>query len=267
MPLSPSAHSPMHILVFGGTGEANRIVEDLMHEFGQEIRVQLSLAGRTSAPSIPDGVLVRIGGFGGPDGILSHFRSEKTDLVIDATHPYATRISDNIAQACHAVAMPCIQFHRPAWVPTDRDRWISVSSIKEAARILPEHGQRALIASGSKNLHVFEGLDTTWLLVRTVEPPRDPFDLANGEWLFARGPFSVEGETELLERNRIDVIVCKNSGGKATYAKIEAARTLGLPVIMIERPGGAPVQQTPNRTDIIAKVRTFLAQFEARNAD
>lgn len=157
MSLLRPASRPKHILIFGGTGDANRIAEDLMHEFGRDIRLQLSLAGRTSAPSLPDGVPVRIGGFGGPEGIISYVKSEQIDLVIDATHPYATEISHNIAQACHAVAMPCIQFHRPAWEKTEKDNWISVKSIEEAARILPDVGTRALIASGAKNLHAFEG--------------------------------------------------------------------------------------------------------------
>lgn len=261
MSLLRPASRPKHILIVGGTGDANRIAEDLMHEFGRDIRLQLSLAGRTSAPSLPDGVPVRIGGFGGPEGILSYVKSEQIDLVIDATHPYATEISHNIAQACHAVAMPCIQFHRPAWEKTEKDNWISVKSIEEAARILPDVGTRALIASGAKNLHAFEGLEKTWLLVRTVDAPRDPFDLEYGEWLFARGPFSVEGETELLERYEIDVIVSKNSGGDATFAKIEAARNLGIPVIMIERPGGEPVIQAPSRSEIIKRVHEILDQI------
>lgn len=259
MSLQP-AERPKHILIFGGTGDANRIAEDLMHEFGRDIRLQLSLAGRTSAPSLPDGVPVRIGGFGGPEGIIAHFNRDQIDLAIDATHPYATEISGNIAQACHAVAMPCIQYHRPAWEQTDKDNWISVPSIEHAAKILPEIGTRALIASGAKNLHAFEGLEKTWLLVRTVDAPRDPFDLEHGEWLFARGPFSVEGEAELLERHEIDVIVSKNSGGGATFAKIEAARNLGIPVIMIERPGGEPVTQAPSRAEIIENVRSFIQQ-------
>ncbi|HAI28880.1 MAG TPA: cobalt-precorrin-6A reductase [Thalassospira sp.] len=261
MSLLRPASRPKHILIFGGTGDANRIAEDLMHEFGRDIRLQLSLAGRTSAPSLPDGVPVRIGGFGGPEGIISYVKNEQIDLVIDATHPYATEISHNIAQACHAVAMPCIQFHRPAWEKTEKDNWISVKSIEEAARILPDVGTRALIASGAKNLHAFEGLEKTWLLVRTVDAPRDPFDLEYGEWLFARGPFSVEGETELLERYEIDVIVSKNSGGDATFAKIEAARNLGIPVIMIERPGGEPVIQAPSRSEIIKRVHEILDQI------
>lgn len=260
MSLSRPAKRPKHILIFGGTGDANRIAEDLMHEFGRDIRLQLSLAGRTSAPSLPDGVPVRIGGFGGPEGIIAHFNSEQIDLVIDATHPYATQISGNVAQACHAVAMPCIQYHRPAWEQVKGDNWIIVHSIEEAASILPNHGTRALIASGAKNLHAFEGLEKTWLLVRTVDAPRDPFDLAHGEWLFARGPFSVESETELLERHEIDVIVCKNSGGDATYPKIEAARNLGIPVIMIERPGGEPVVQASSRDIILKSVQKFLDQ-------
>ncbi|NIZ00905.1 cobalt-precorrin-6A reductase [Thalassospira lucentensis] len=258
MPRPRSATRPMHVLIFGGTGDANRIIHSLQHEFGQDVRLQLSLAGRTSAPSIPDGIPVRIGGFGGPEGIIAHFKTEKIDLVIDATHPYATAISANIAKACHAVAMPCIQYHRPAWERTDQDNWIMVQSIEEAAAVLPDHGTRALIASGAKNLHAFEGLEKTWLLVRTIDAPRDTFDLAYGEWMFARGPFSADNEIELIERNEIDVIVCKNSGGKATFGKIEAARALNIPVIMIARPGGEPVLQASDTETVVQNVQNFL---------
>ncbi|MCC9621341.1 cobalt-precorrin-6A reductase [Thalassospira sp. MA62] len=261
MSLPPTTDRPMHILIFGGTGDANRIANDLMQEFGHDVRLQLSLAGRTSAPSIPDGVPVRIGGFGGPEGIISHIKSESIDLVIDATHPYATEISQNIAKACQAVAMPCIQYNRPGWEPTDKDTWIPVKSFEEAARILPEYGTRALIASGTKNLHAFEGLEKTWLLVRTVDAPREPFDLDYGDWVIARGPFSLESEIELLERHEIDVIVCKNSGGDATFAKIEAARELEIPVIMIERPGGEPVCQASSPKDVIAQVHEIAEKI------
>ncbi len=254
-----SITTPLNILIFGGTGDANRIASDLLQEFGSDVRLQLSLAGRTSAPRLPDGIPVRIGGFGGAEGIISWLGSEKTDLVIDATHPYATQISSHIAQACHAVATPCIQFHRPAWEKTDQDHWIMVKSFADAAKILPDHGKRALIAMGQKDLAHFEGLDKTWLLVRTVESPKDPFNLTHGDWLIARGPFTVEGEVELLQRCDIDVIVSKNSGGTATEAKIIAARELNIPIIMVERPGAAPVDQAEHIHEIIEKVRNALA--------
>ena len=130
-----SITTPLNILIFGGTGDANRIASDLLQEFGSDVRLQLSLAGRTSAPRLPDGIPVRIGGFGGAEGIISWLGSEKTDLVIDATHPYATQISSHIAQACHAVATPCIQFQRPAWEKSDQDHWIMVKSFADSAKI------------------------------------------------------------------------------------------------------------------------------------
>ncbi|WP_417814891.1 cobalt-precorrin-6A reductase [Thalassospira alkalitolerans] len=256
------AHSktaPLNILIFGGTGDANRIAGDLLQEFGSDLRLQLSLAGRTSAPRLPDGIPVRIGGFGGAEGIISWLGSEKIDLVIDATHPYATQISSHVAMACHAVATPCIQFQRSVWKQTDQDRWIMVKSLADAANILPEHGERALIASGRKDLAHFEGLEKTWLLVRTVESPTEPFNLKYGEWLIARGPFTVAGEIELLQRHNIDVIVSKNSGGSATEAKVLAARELNIPILMVERPGASPVAQAENIQEIIENVRNTLA--------
>lgn len=252
-------HSPLNILIFGGTGDANRIAEQLQHHYGNEVRIQLSLAGRTSAPSIPDGVLVRIGGFGGPDGIIRYIGSERIDLVIDATHPFASKISQNIAKACHAVLTPCIQYTRPAWTPEEGDNWILVNSLTEAAKILPDHGTRALIATGRQGLQNFEGLETTWLLVRSIEAPKQTFNIAWGDWIYARGPFSEDNERELIERYDIDVVVCKNSGGTASYGKILAARALGLPVIMVQRPAPQPVEQSASYDDVVQKVATHIS--------
>ncbi|WP_085587736.1 cobalt-precorrin-6A reductase [Thalassospira sp. MCCC 1A01428] len=246
--------SPLNVLVFGGTGDANRIASELLVRFGTHIRLQLSLAGRTSAPNLPDGIPVRIGGFGGPDGIIKSLKTDRIDLVIDATHPYATQISNHIAQACDSVSVPCIQYRRPPWVAQTGDNWVSVPDIPAAAAKLPTLGHRALIAIGRRNLHHFNELHDCWLLVRTIEAPNHPFNLANGEWLSARGPFSPERELELLERYEIDVVVTKNSGGDASEGKLIAARDLGLPVIMIDRPDLQDVDYAGSIEDVVLKV-------------
>ncbi|WP_073954970.1 cobalt-precorrin-6A reductase [Thalassospira sp. TSL5-1] len=246
--------SPLNVLVFGGTGDANRITSELLVRFGSHIRLQLSIAGRTSAPNLPDGVPVRIGGFGGPEGIVKNLKKEGIDLVIDATHPFATQISAHIATACEQAGTPCIQYHRAPWTPTEGDRWITVPDLKAAAQKLPSVGKRALIAIGRKNLHYFNNLQDCWLLVRTVEAPKQTFDLENGEWLSARGPFSPDRERELLERYEIDVVVTKNSGGEASEGKLIAARELGIPVIMIERPPLEAVDYASSTEEVMQKV-------------
>ncbi|OSQ40892.1 cobalt-precorrin-6A reductase [Thalassospira mesophila] len=246
--------SPLNVLVFGGTGDANRIASELLVRFGSHIRLQLSLAGRTSAPNLPDGVPVRIGGFGGPEGIVKSLTSDRIDLVVDATHPYATQISRHIAQACAQSSVPCIQYRRPPWVAQTGDNWVSVADIPAAAKALPTLGHRALIAIGRRKLHYFNELHDCWLLVRTIEAPNQPFDLANGEWLSARGPFSTDREQELLERYEIDVVVTKNSGGSASEGKLIAARTLGIPVIMIDRPALQEVDYAGTIEDVVLKV-------------
>ncbi|AUG55259.1 cobalt-precorrin-6A reductase [Thalassospira marina] len=246
--------SPLNVLVFGGTGDANRITSELLVRFGSHIRLQLSLAGRTSAPNLPDGVPVRIGGFGGPEGIVKSLQSDGIDLVIDATHPFATQISAHIADACKQAGTPCIQYHRAPWIAQQGDHWINVPDIQTAAAKLPSIGKRALIAIGRRHLHCFNDLHDCWLLVRTVEAPNHPFDLANGEWLSARGPFSPELERELLERHEIDVVVTKNSGGDASEGKLIAARELGIPVIMIDRPPLQAVDYATSTEEVVQKV-------------
>jgi precorrin-6A/cobalt-precorrin-6A reductase len=246
--------SPLNVLIFGGTGDANRIASELLVRFGSHIRLQLSLAGRTSAPNLPDGVPVRIGGFGGPEGIVKTLESDRIDLVIDATHPFATRISSHIAEACNQTGTSCIQFHRQPWTATEGDNWIPATDIAAAAQKLPTVGKRALVAIGRRNLHYFNNLHDCWLLVRTIEAPNHPFDLANGEWLSARGPFTVEREHELLERYDIDVVITKNSGGDASEGKLVAARDRNIPVIMIERPPLQAVDYATSTDEIVQKV-------------
>ena len=235
---------PLHILVLGGTTEARRLAEDLVAVDG--MRVTSSLAGRVARPKLPPGE-VRVGGFGGADGMAEWLRAHHVDAVIDATHPFAGTISFNAASAAAAVHVPLLALRRPGWVPVEGDRWHVVESLPAAARLLPELGRRVFLTTGRMGLAAFAGLDSLWFLMRSVDAPEAPYP-SRMEVLLERGPFSLEGERELIRRHRVDVLVTKDSGGEATAPKLTAAREAGIPVVVVGRPPvppGVPVAATP----------------------
>jgi precorrin-6A/cobalt-precorrin-6A reductase len=223
------------LLILGGTVEAVELAKACATRPGVE--VTSSLAGRTRTPRLPPGE-VRVGGFGGAGGLARFLRARGIDRVIDATHPFAVRIGAHVEQACREAAVPRLRLLRPPWTRGPGDHWIEVADLAEAARRLPELGRRVFLTVGQQDLGAFAGLDQ-WFLVRTIEPP-GILPLRHGEWLAGRGPFAVENELALLRAYAIDVLVTKASGGAATYAKLAAARQLGLPVVMVRRPPPPP---------------------------
>lgn len=220
------------VLILGGTKEAAEIAERLVARTG--LQVMTSLAGRTREPRPPAGTL-RIGGFGGVDGLIDFIQRERTDLVIDATHPFAERISANVVTACNATDTPLLVLARPRWQPVAGDDWLIVPSLAAAAGAIPT-GARVLLALGSQHLEVFSGRADVRFIVRMVDPPEHLPDLPDHELILGRPSSEPNEEARLLERLGITHIVCRNSGGSGAYAKIEAARRLRLPVIMIDRP-------------------------------
>jgi precorrin-6A/cobalt-precorrin-6A reductase len=216
-------------LILGGTAEAVRLAEACAA--APELEIVTSLAGRTRTPNAPPGE-IRIGGFGGADGLARYLQARAIDRLVDATHPFAVQIGRNAEQACRAAGVPRLRLLRPPWQRRQGDRWIEVDSLAEAARRLPQPG-RVFLSVGRSDLRAFAGL-AQWFLVRTIEPAERC--LANAHWLAERGPFRIEDELALLCAHAIDVVVTKASGGEATYAKLAAARQLGLPVIMVRRP-------------------------------
>jgi precorrin-6A/cobalt-precorrin-6A reductase len=229
------------LLILGGTGDAAELAAKAAQMPG--IETIASLAGRTRQPSI-SGVIppknTRIGGFGGVAGLTDYLLQQRIDLSIDATHPFAAQISFNAAAAAAAAGIPHLMLIRPAWEKTAGDRWIEVDNYQAAADLLPGLAQRIFSSIGRQELAAFAHLTDLWFLMRAIDPPPPNTPLPPGELLLERGPFSFEDERSLLQQYRIEAIVSKNSGGDATYAKIAAARTLGLPVVMVQRPPVPP---------------------------
>lgn len=223
---------PPHILVLGGTTEARELAASLMSRPG--VRVTTSLAGRVSRPGTLDGD-VRVGGFGGAEGLAAWLRDHRVDAMVDATHPFAAGITANAARAAAATGVPAVVLRRPGWSPGPGDRWQEAASLAEAATLLPPLGPRVFLTTGRLGLAAFAHLTELHFVVRSVEPPGPPLP-PGAEVLLARGPFTVDGEAALLREHRIDVLVTKDSGGAATAAKLTAARSLGLPVVVVRRP-------------------------------
>ncbi len=221
----------VNLLILGGTGEAADLARQATTRPG--LKVTTSLAGETRDPAPLEGT-VRSGGFGGADGMADYLRQSGIDLVVDATHPFAAVISENVAEACSAVGVALVHLVRPPWVRQDGDTWIEVDDLGQAAAEVV--GRRVFLTIGRVELGRFAGMEDTWFLVRVIDPPAQPPPLVNHRIIEGRPPFTIDGERALMSEHKIDVVVSKNSGGGATYAKIAAARALGLPVVMVRRP-------------------------------
>ncbi len=254
-----SRSAPLGVLILGGTSEASEIARRLADE--SELSVISSLAGRVSQPTIPDGH-VRIGGFGGVDGLISFLRNERIGAVIDATHPFAARISASAESACRQLGLPLIAFSRAPWAKQEADRWHAVCDTERAAAYVAETAGRVFLAIGRQQLEAFSACSKAWFLIRAIDPP-DVSLPAHTKLLLERGPFHLEDELRLLRDHAIDYIVSKNSGGHATYAKIEAARLLGIPVVMVERPQKHTVPTVDTLNGILAKLSRLQFQLAA----
>lgn len=220
------------VLVLGGTGEA-RVLAGMVAEGESGTEVITSLAGRTAAPVVPAG-RHRTGGFGGVAALATYLREERVDAVVDATHPFAERITAQAVVAAAEAGVPLLVLRRPGWSAGEGDRWHSVAGPAEAAALLPALGSRAFLTTGRGGLAAFAGLDL-FFLVRSVEPPDPPLPPRH-HLILDRGPFTLAGERALLRDHRIDVLVTKDSGGPATAPKLAAARAAGIPVLVVTRP-------------------------------
>ncbi|MEU3456859.1 cobalt-precorrin-6A reductase [Micromonospora sp. NPDC006766] len=227
--------SERRVLILGGTAEARALAALLVDQ--PATRVISSLAGRVADPRLPVGE-VRVGGFGGASGLARWLTTHRIDAVVDATHPYAARMRAAAVDAAATAGVAHLRLERPGWTAQQGDRWHRVPDVDAAARMLPRLGRRVLLTTGRQSISAFLPLTGLWILARVVDAPAEPIP-AHVRLLRSRGPYTLEGELELMRTHRIDVLVTKDSGGPLTEAKLAAARRLELPVLMIERP--APV--------------------------
>lgn len=247
----------MRVLVLGGTTEASALAKALATR--PDIEATLSLAGRTEAPARQP-ISTRIGGFGGVDGLATWLAIHRIDALVDATHPFAARISVNAADAARRTRTPIVALVRPPWARQVGDRWIEVADLDAAARAIGETPRRVLLTTGRLGLAAYAAAPHHHYLIRTIDPPGDLPGLPDHELLLDRGPFDLAAERDLMTRERIEVVVTKNSGGRATYPKIEAARELGLPVVIVQPPARPEVPQVHDVDAVLA----FLAEVGAR---
>jgi len=219
------------LLLLAGTGEAVALAAALA-EAG--VPTVARLAGATRAPKTL-AVPMEIGGWGGAAPFRTWLSAEGIDGVIDATHPFAARISARTAEVCRAENMPYLQVLRPPWMPQTGDTWVEVATEEDVGMHIPK-GATVFLATGRQTLERFVGLTERRLICRQIDPPEHPFPFPNGAYLVGRPPFSVEDERALFQRLGVDWLVVKNAGGAASATKLTAARELGLPVAMIARP-------------------------------
>jgi precorrin-6A/cobalt-precorrin-6A reductase len=239
----------MRILILGGTAEARRLAEGLAGR--SDFTVTLSLAGRTAAPARQP-VPVRLGGFGGADGLADYLSSKRIDALVDATHPYAAIISASAASAARSAGVPMLALRRPPWLPVPGDRWLQVADMAAAVAALGAAPRRVFLALGRKELAPFVSAPQHHYLVRSVDPVDPPLAVPHAAYVTSRGPFTEVDDRALLCAHSIQVVVAKNSGGTATYGKIAAARGLGLVVVMLSRPPLPKVNAVETVEDALA---------------
>ncbi len=239
----------LRLLLLGGTREAADLAAAAAAD--PKLEVISSLAGRTRRPG-PIAGTVRVGGFGGADGLAGSLRQAEIDLLVDATHPFAATMSGHAAAAADETGVPRLTLTRPPWQAEPGDHWIPVADAAGAAAVLAERSRRAFLTVGRREIAAFAELTRVWFLVRLIDPPEPPLALVRLRVIVGRPPFAEAQEVALLRQHRIDTLVAKNSGGEWTYGKIAAARRLGLPVVMVRRPA-------PPTGETVASVAAALA--------
>jgi precorrin-6A/cobalt-precorrin-6A reductase len=227
-----------HVLILGGTTEARELGLALQ---SRDLVTTISLAGRTAAPAAQPAP-VRRGGFGGAEGLAEYLRVNKIDFLVDATHPYAETISMNAVEAASRANTRILALRRPPWTPVDGDMWIDVADAEDAVRALGKLPRRVFLGVGRQELAPFAAAPQHYYVVRSVDPVEPPLDVPQAHYILARGPFTEPEDKAVFESHSVDAVVAKNSGGDATYSKIAAARSLGIPVFMFKRP---PVPDCP----------------------
>jgi precorrin-6A/cobalt-precorrin-6A reductase len=220
------------VLILGGTSDANALACAVARV---GLDAVYSYAGRTQVPANQP-LRVRTGGFGGEDGLARYILEEGITHVVDATHPFAETMTRNAIAACSSAGTPLIALERAAWTEVEGDRWIQVPDLEHAAAALPDETTSVFLAIGRQHLAAFAAKPQHRYLLRFVDMAENPLPFPSSEIIIARGPFTIEGDLELMRGRRVAWLVTRNSGGGGARAKIDAARSLGIPVIMIARP-------------------------------
>lgn len=239
----------MKILILGGTEEARLLAAQLV-KLGHDVTT--SLAGKTSEPLLPAGN-VRVGGFGGGDGLGNYILTEQFDRIVDATHPYAEEIKRSAVKAAELAGLRLVRLMRPGWNEPQYAFWKHFASAEDAAAALPK-GARAFLTVGHTRLEPYLKRTDCSFVVRSIEPPERDLPV-NATSILARPPFFFNGELALLQEQGISHLICKNSGGAQTEAKLQAALRLRLPVFMIARPELPPAYEVPTVGRAIAALK------------
>ncbi|MHA6346235.1 cobalt-precorrin-6A reductase [Roseivivax sp. CAU 1761] len=242
-------------LILGGTTEATALCRALAE---RGLGGTISFAGRVERP-VRQPLPQRVGGFGGAAGLAAWLRAHRASHVIDATHPFAAQMSANAVAACAEAGVPLLALTRPPWRPGPGDDWLCVPDIAGAVAALDRPATEVMLAVGRMHLAEFAPNPQHRYLLRLVDPPAAPLPLPRTEVVVDRGPFTEAGDRALMERHGIRLVVSKNAGGSGAVAKLQAARALGLPVIMIDRPA------LPDRAEVhaVAEALAWLGVAEA----
>ncbi|MBX9981614.1 MAG: cobalt-precorrin-6A reductase [Mycobacterium gordonae] len=238
----------MRVLLLGGTAEGRALAKELH----PQVDIVSSLAGRVPDPALPVGP-VRIGGFGGVDGLRRWLRDEHIDAVVDATHPFAATMTAHAAQVCAELQIPHLVLARPAWDPGSAT--IVTSDDEAAKEVAEQRYSRVFLTTGRSGVAAFLGSDA-WFLIRAVTAPDDALLPRHHRLLLSRGPYRYDDELRLLAEHRVDALVTKNSGGEMTRGKVDAAAALDIPVIMVSRP---PLPEGVRTADSVAAAARWVA--------
>ena len=233
-----------NILILGGTGDAIFIAEQL--SVASNLNIITSLAGATRNPRFPTGK-TRIGGFGGKEGLIGFLENQEISLIVDATHPFSSQIKENAIFAANKLRLPLLHLVRDEWQVEFGDRWYMVDNLQDASEKLRElsktRKKNVFLTIGRKDLTYFSNIKNCNFLIRSIEKPNNLESFCCVKWIEGRGPFSSESEIKLLTQEQVDIIVTKNSGGLSGRSKLLAARTLGLPAIVVKQPPRPPGEQ------------------------
>ncbi len=250
--------SAKKLLILGGTGEAAQLARRVVDVFQGQLECIVSYSGVTGhQPDLP--CKVHVGGFGGASGVIQYLEQEKVTHLVDATHPFAEKISQHAYIAANACKIPLVFFQRPPWQPHPGDRWLEVDNMEQALEQVAKLEAKTFLTIGIKELSRFDGLGNVPFLVRLVNETKEALPLAKYESVVSHPPFDVEGEKNLMREHGIRLLVTKNSGGEQTEAKIIAARDEKIAVLMINRPPREPGEYVSNVEDVIKWLSTHGA--------